>query len=77
MEAPSPITLALTDTERSRLNRIAAEMGRTPSDLASAIVSQWALTVFKHLDGRKARPTGPNFPDFINSGVVAPPAEEA
>lgn len=73
MEQPPPITLArLSQQARARLNTIAADMGRTPDDLATAVVEQWTAHIINHLVKARKEPTGPKRPDFINSGVIAP-----
>jgi hypothetical protein len=70
-----PLEIQLHQAARARLNRIAADMGRTPAELAEAVLEQWTLTVM-HLAKRNSRPSGPNNPDFTHSGVLVPPQED-
>ncbi len=67
-----PLEIHLHQAARARLNTIAADMGRTPAELAEAVLEQWTLTVM-HLAKRNSRPTGPKNPDFTHSGVLVPP----
>lgn len=71
MDQP-PVTLRLTQNARERLNRIASDMGRTPDDLATAIVDQWTVFILANLAPPTRRPTGPNRPDFVNMGILSP-----
>lgn len=71
MDQP-PVTLRLTPAARERLHRIAADMGRTPDDLATAIVEQWTAIILANLAPPTRRPNGPNRPDFINVGILSP-----
>ena len=73
MEQPPPITLArLSQQARARLNTIAADMGRTPDDLATAIVDQWTAHIITNLVEARKAPTVPNRRDFINLGIISP-----
>ena len=73
MEQPPPITLArLSQQARARLNTIAADMGRTPDDLATAIVDQWTAHIITNLVEARSKPKSRKRPDFINLGINSP-----
>ncbi|MGF9694730.1 hypothetical protein AAIH46_18060 [Rhizobium sp. 0TCS1.26] len=76
MEQIPPVKIALSNQARARLNRIASDMGRTPDDLASAIVDQWTAVIARNLINRHHRPAGPDRPDFTHMGIIAPPEED-
>lgn len=71
-----PLTIHLPHNARRKLERIAADMGRTPEDLSVAILSEWALTITQNLDQGIRRPVSPSKPDFIHLGLLLPQKEK-